>query len=100
MTSIEALEAAVADEIPDLPGWMSLPAVGDALDVTRQRVYQMGLNERKFRTIHKIPGKAPDEPGQRNRPAVYVVRTTEVEEFQAAQQAVIAGHAGDGSLPG
>jgi hypothetical protein len=89
MTNMEDLEALAGEGIPVLEGWMSLPAVGDALRVTRQRVYQMGA-ERKFKTIRKIPGAAPTDPARRPRPMGYVVATWEVEELQAAQRAAIA----------
>jgi hypothetical protein len=89
MASLEDLDDG---GIPVLEGWLSLPAVGDLLGVTRQRIYQMGLNERKFATIRKIPGKAPDDPGKRARPAVYVVKTEEAERFLAEQRAAIARH--------
>jgi hypothetical protein len=80
-------------DIPELAGWVSLPAVGDMLHVSRQRIYQMGLNERKFASIHKIAGKGSEVPGERKRPAIYVVSTKEAEEFLAAQRAAgIARH--------
>jgi hypothetical protein len=93
MTNTEVLDVPEVEDIPVLKGWISLPALGDKLDVTRQRVYQMALNERKFASIHQIPGAAPDEPGKRQRPAAYVVSTEEAERFLAAQRDAIAARA-------
>jgi hypothetical protein len=79
-------EAAGLPEIPELPGWKSLPATGDDLHVSRQRIFQMGLKERKFQTLHQIPGGVGDD-GEPRRPMGYVVRVEEVDAFHALQQA-------------
>ena len=90
MNDTEVLEVPEVEDIPVLEGWYSLPALGNLLDVTRQRIYQMALNERKFLTIRRIDGAAPDEPGKRMRPMGYVVEAQEALQFLAAQKAAIA----------
>jgi hypothetical protein len=79
-------EAAGLPDIPELPGWKSLPATGDELHVSRQRIFQMGLKERKFQTLHLIPGGLGDD-GEPRRPMGYVVREEEVDAFLALQKA-------------
>jgi hypothetical protein len=93
MTNTDVMDIPEVEAVPVLEGWESLPALGDKLGVTRQRVYQMALNEHKFKTLHQIPGAASDEPGKRQRPAAYVVSTEEAEKFLAVQREAIAAHA-------
>jgi hypothetical protein len=79
-------------DVPELDGWMSLPAAGDMLHVSRQRLFQM-VQERKWESIHRIRGKAPEDPADSGRPAIYVVRTEEVERYLAAQRTAAEGAA-------
>ena len=88
-TEDEITEAEGLPEIPDLEGYKSLPAFGNMLRVSRQRIFQMGLSERRFRTIRKIPGGVGPN-GEERRPMGYVVALSEVEEFLAAQKAALA----------
>jgi hypothetical protein len=76
-------------DIPELEGYKSLPAFGNLLHVSRQRIFQMGLIERRFKTIRKIPGGAGPN-GEDRRPMGYVVANTEVDEFLAVQRAAAA----------
>lgn len=66
--------------IPVHQGWLSLPAAGELLDVKRQRIFQMGRREGKFKTIEQVEGTGV-------RPAVYLVRDWEVDEFLETQRA-------------
>lgn len=88
-------ETANLPPIPELEGWKSLPAVGDLLKVSRQRIFQMGVNERKFTTIHLILGGVDPDTGESRRPMGYVVRNEEVDEFLAVQKAAAAASAED-----
>jgi hypothetical protein len=83
-------EAAGLPDIPELPDWKSLPAFGNLLHVSRQRIFQMGLIERRFKTIRKIPGGVGPN-GEERRPMGYVVAQAEVDEFLAAQKVAMAG---------
>jgi hypothetical protein len=68
-------------DIPPLEGYTSLPAARVTLRVTRQRIYQMGVDEGIFATIRSIPGAG-------DRPAAYVVQNAEVlwhRKFQCAE---------------
>jgi hypothetical protein len=67
------------DDVPELEGWVSLPAAGEDLSATRQRLFQM-KKEGKWKTIHKIRGAG-------GRPALYVVSTKEVAELVKTQRA-------------
>jgi hypothetical protein len=75
-------------EIPPLEGYTSLPEAGGVLRVTRQRLYQMAVEELIFYTIRAIPGGGP-------RPAAYVVENVELLWFRRDQcaycQALAAG---------
>jgi hypothetical protein len=90
MSIEDETEAAELPDIPELPGWKSLPAIGDDLHVSRQRIFQMGLKERKFSTIHKIPGGLDPVTRLPRRPMGYVVAESEVDEFLALQRAATA----------
>ena len=63
----EVNEAAGLPDIPELPGWKSLPAVGNKLHVSRQRIFQMALIERRFKTLHLIPGAHYFEDSEASR---------------------------------
>jgi hypothetical protein len=71
--------------VPDLPGWESLPFAAKRLGVKRQRLFQMGAEEGKLQTLHKLDGAG-------DRPAAYVVKTTEIDALLEVQRAAIAGH--------
>jgi hypothetical protein len=90
----EVNEAAGLPDIPELPGWKSLPAVGNKLHVSRQRIFQMALIERRFKTLHLIPGGVGPN-GEERRPMGYVVAVEEMNEFLAAQKAAMAGDASE-----
>lgn len=66
------------ENIPELEGWLSLPEAGDLLRVTRQRVFQMGAEEGKLKTLRRIRGAGP-------RPAAYVVGTSEILALRALE---------------
>jgi len=66
--------------IPPLEGYTSLPAARLTLKVTRQRIYQMAVDEGIFTTIRSLPGAG-------DRPAAYVVWNAELlwhRKFQCA----------------
>jgi hypothetical protein len=66
-------------EIPTLEGWSSLPTAAAYLNVTRQRMYQMVVEEAgKFRSAHGVPGGGP-------RPAAYVVTDAELCQWKRRQ---------------
>jgi hypothetical protein len=71
--------------VPDLPGWESLPFAAARLRVKRQRLFQMGTEEHKLKSLHKLPGAG-------DRPAAYVVATAEIDALLEVQRAAIAGH--------
>ncbi len=73
--------------VPVLPGWESLPFAAKRLGVKRQRLFQMGAEEGKLKTLHQIPGDG-------DRPAAYVVATREVDALLEVQRAAIVGHSG------
>jgi hypothetical protein len=58
-------------DIPPLEGYTSLPEAGQYLKVTRQRIYQMGVEDGAFLTIRAVAGAGP-------RPAAYVVQNAEM----------------------
>jgi hypothetical protein len=67
--------------VKELPGLVSLPRAGTLLGVSRQRIFQMGLEEGVFDSIRFIAGAG-------ERPAAYVISTDELDRFlrmQAAQ---------------
>lgn len=66
------------EQIPVLLGWSSLPRAGVLLRVSRQRIFQMALEEWKFASIHMIPGSGV-------RPAAYVVQNIEVARMRRLQ---------------
>lgn len=80
----------VRDEVvPELEGKVSLPKAAAVLDVSRQRVFQMGAEEKKLLTLRRIAGAG-------DRPAAYVLDTIEVLRLRAKQcalcrEAVAAG---------
>jgi hypothetical protein len=89
--------------IPVLKEWVSLPDAGARLRLTRQRLFQM-VDENKWKTLHQIPGKPSDDPEEEKRPALLVVRLSEVEAMLAAQKAAggcpaCAGVSGDVNVP-
>lgn len=65
--------------IPVLAGWVSLPVAAKRLEVKRQRLFQMGVEEDKLDTLHQIPG------GSRSRPAAYVISEAELCRLQRGQ---------------
>jgi hypothetical protein len=66
-------------DVPELPGWKSLPRTAMLLGVKRQRIYQMA-EEGKWVSLRQLFGAG-------TRPAAYVVSDEEVAEFKAAQEA-------------
>jgi hypothetical protein len=60
--------------------------------VSMQRIFQMALIERRFKTLHLIPGGVGPN-GEERRPMGYVVAVEEMNEFLAAQKAAMAGEA-------
>jgi hypothetical protein len=76
--------------VPVLEGWTSLPAAAELLSVTRQRVYQMGVEENSLDSLRQVPGA-----GQ--RPAAYVVGDTELCRLRRTQlQAQLAAATASG----
>jgi hypothetical protein len=73
-------------DVPVLEGYTSLPVAGEQLNVSRQRIFQMALEEGKFPSVRAIPGTG-------ERPAAYVVLTTEVDTMVEAQAAASAAKA-------
>jgi hypothetical protein len=67
------------NEIPELAGWYSLPVAAEILGVSRQRLFQMG-EEEKLGTLRRISGVG-------TRPAAYVVAAAEVDKLLAAKSA-------------
>lgn len=65
-------------DILPLEGYTSLPAARVVLRVTRQRIFQMGVDEGVFTTIRSIPGAG-------SRPAAYVVWNAELLWFRRDQ---------------
>jgi hypothetical protein len=63
--------------VPVLEGWLSIPVAAKRLGVSRQRVFQMPDEEPpKLTQIYQIPG-------EKERPAAYVVSEKEVNELIA-----------------
>lgn len=71
-------------DITPLEGYTSLPAARVVLRVTRQRIFQMGVDEGVFTTIRSIPGAG-------SRPAAYVVWNAELLWFRRDQCGPCAG---------
>jgi hypothetical protein len=69
------------EEVPELEGKVSLPKAAKVLDVSRQRVFQMGAEEGKLPSLRRIAGAG-------ERPAAYVLDTIEVLQFRAKQCAL------------
>lgn len=65
-------------EIPVLIGWVSLPVAAKRLEVKRQRLFQMGVEEDKLSSLHQIPG-------ERERPAAYVISEAELCRLRREQ---------------
>lgn len=66
-----------------LEGWEGLPAAAARLGTTRQRLFQMGAEEGKLRTLRLIPGAG-------DRPTAYVVATREIDALIAKRQQIDA----------
>lgn len=71
--------------ITPLPGWMSLPKAARELKVTRARTFQM-VDEYVFKEVHLVEGTG-------DRPAVILVRESEVAELKRQQKAAEAARA-------
>jgi hypothetical protein len=72
-------------EVPVLIGWVSLPVAAKRLNVKRQRLFQMGVEEGKLDSLHNILGAE-------ERPALYVISEAELcrlrrEQLEAAIKA-------------
>jgi hypothetical protein len=59
------------EDLPELEGWVSLPAAAEQLGRTRQRASQLAESG-EFKTAHRIMGTAG------TRPALIVVREAEL----------------------
>lgn len=71
--------------ITPLPGWVSLPKAARTLKVTRARTFQM-VDEYVFKEVHLVEGTG-------DRPAVILVRESEVAELKRLQEAAEAARA-------
>lgn len=61
--------------VPPLPGWVSLPAAGIRLGVSRQLMFQMA-QAHQLDSLRQLPGAG-------DRPAAYAITEEELEQLLA-----------------
>jgi hypothetical protein len=70
------------DEIPELPGYMTLAAIAEKYSVSKSTVYYMIMGQRLFRTVVKVT-KGSDEAGKGDKRPMLLIKTSEVEKVFA-----------------